>query len=79
MIVSRMRVAVYIKANCSLCDRALDLLDDEGVSYDTHLIVERQEWFDRWRYDVPVVEVEGVERLSLRFTLEQLRAVLGKT
>jgi glutaredoxin len=79
MIVSRMRVAVYIKANCSLCEQALELLDDEGVSYSTHLIVERQEWFERWRFVVPVLEVDGVERLSLRFTVEQLRVALGRT
>ncbi len=77
MIVSRMRVAVYIKPHCSLCERALELLDDEGVSYTTHLILEREEWFSRWRYSVPVLEIDGVERLSLDFSVEQLRAVLA--
>ncbi len=71
-----MRVEVYLKPNCSLCEQALEWLDDEGVSYVTHSLLENEAWFERWRYQVPVIVVDGVERLWLRFTLDELRAAV---
>jgi glutaredoxin len=71
-----MRVEVYLKPNCSLCERALEWLDDDGVTYVTHSLLENDDWFQRWRYSVPVIVVDGVERLALRFTLDELRAVV---
>jgi glutaredoxin len=71
-----MHVEVYLKPNCSLCEQALEWLDDEGVSYLTHSVLEQEAWFERWRYQVPVIVVDGVERLCLRFTRDELRAVV---
>ena len=34
------------------------------------------ELFARYRYQIPVIEIEGVERLTLKFTYEQLLQVL---
>jgi glutaredoxin len=68
-----MVVEVYTKPGCPLCDEMLDLFDETPK---THNILERQEWFDAYRYRVPVVVIDGRETLELRFTREQLHKAL---
>jgi glutaredoxin len=75
-IVSRMNVEVYIKQGCSLCDDALDDLRCRGVGFVTRDIRENLAWFTRWRYSVPVLVVDGVERLRLRWPPDELARVL---
>ncbi len=75
-----MRVEVYIKPSCSLCDEAKELLSltRERWAFDLieHDIYERAEWFERYRYDIPVVVIDGVDRLKLRFGEQELEAAL---
>ncbi len=77
-----MRVEVYIKPMCSLCDTATTWLLRAHTRHRFELvendIYERQDWFDRHRYQVPVVVIDGVERLSLRFTEAELEAALAQ-
>ena len=75
-IVSRMHVEVYTKQGCSLCDDALEDLRRAGVRFVARDIRENLAWFTRWRYSVPVLVVDGVERLSLRWSPDELARVL---
>lgn len=73
-------IHVYRKPGCSLCDEALELLADARAGFDftveTHNILEDEALFAKYRYRVPVVVIDGIERLDLRFDEGQLEAVL---
>ncbi|MFT3842775.1 MAG: glutaredoxin family protein [Myxococcaceae bacterium] len=75
-----MVVEVYTKPGCPLCEEMLDLFDEvtlpEGQPR-VHNILERNDWFDAYRYRVPVVVIDGKPTLELRFTLEQLKKALN--
>ena len=54
-----------------------------GLDFDHHFplfarrsLKEIDEWFDAYRYRVPVVVIDGSVTLELRFTLEQLKKAL---
>ncbi|MEW5743361.1 MAG: glutaredoxin family protein [Myxococcota bacterium] len=73
-------VEVYTRPACSLCADALELLhaarEARGFELVEHDIFERDDWFQRFRYQVPVVVVGGIPRLSLQFTREELEVAL---
>ncbi len=76
-----MQVLVYTKPNCPLCDEALERLDAARarwpIALEVRSIYEDEALFRRYRYEVPVVLVGGIERLTLRFTDEMLHAALS--
>lgn len=69
-------IHVYRKPGCSLCDEALDLLTDVSDRFEfdvqTHNILEDEAVFSKYRYRVPVLVIDGIERLELRFDEGQL-------
>lgn len=73
-------IHVYRKPGCSLCDEALDLLDDVGERFDfaleVHNILEDDALFSKYRYRIPVVVIDGIERLELKFDEGQLDSTL---
>ena len=73
-------IHVYGKPGCSLCDEALELLDDTSARFSfvivRHNIFEDLAVFEKYRYLVPVIVIDGIERLSLRFDLQELEAAL---
>ncbi len=75
-----MRLTIYTKPGCSLCEEAMELLEtlQDDVPFELEIvnILESQELFDRYRYRVPVIRKDGVDVLELRFTLDELRRVL---
>jgi hypothetical protein len=77
-----MVLEVYTKPGCSLCDDMLELIDQlrERHPFELvlHNIFERQEWFDAHRQRIPVVAIDGVEVLQLRFTFAQLQAAFDE-
>ncbi len=76
-----MRVEVYIKPSCSLCERAQEMLSltRERCAFEliVHDIYERADWFAQYRYDIPVVVIDGVERLKLSFSQAELVSELA--
>jgi glutaredoxin len=76
------QVTVYVKAGCSLCDEALDLLHAAAEAFVFQLstcdIASELELFQRYRYRVPVVCVDGEEALELRFSPQALAAKLQR-
>ena len=81
-----MRVELYTKPECSLCETAKGLVTDAcqrlHLSWDELSIYDSQESFQRFRYLVPVLCVDGVVVATLDFaplTVEGLlRAALDK-
>jgi glutaredoxin len=77
-----MEITLYSKENCSLCDEALGLLSRLANEYEFDLdvvdISESKEAWDKYRYMVPVVLVEGELRAHGRITEEKLRALLSR-
>ncbi len=75
-----MRVEIYTKPECSLCDEARELVenaqDAHGFELVFHNILTNGAWFEAHRYHVPVVFIEGVRVLELRFTEAELKAAL---
>lgn len=76
-----MQVLVYTKPNCALCDEALERLAAARarwpIALEERSIYEEDAVFRRYRYQVPVVVIGGIERLKLRFTDEELDAALA--
>lgn len=74
------QIDVYGKPGCSLCDEALELLDDTSARFRfvvvRHNILEEPGLFEKYRYLVPVVVIGGIERLQLRFDHQELEAAL---
>lgn len=76
-----MNVVVYRKPGCPLCDEAEELLEDAraaaGFELELRNILERDDWFSTYRYRIPVVVIDGIERLELRFSAQELDAALS--
>lgn len=75
-------ITLYAKAGCHLCDEARVYLEDALAGLD-------QEWdlrerdirrdpvlFERYRYRIPVIAVDGVERLEGRIEADAVRELL---
>jgi glutaredoxin len=73
-------IHVYGKPGCPLCDEALESLEDMSARFSLevvrHNILEDQALFEKYRYLVPVVVIDGIERLRLKFDLKELEAAL---
>ena len=59
-----MRATLYTWARCPFCIRAKELLDDEGIAYDEHVMDGRNKELDelKRRYDhdtVPIILLDG--------------------
>jgi hypothetical protein len=82
-----MRVDIYSKPRCSLCEEALAVV--EGVRarlpFDLFVsdILQSPELFEAWRYDIPVVLIEGVpvfkHRVDAGVLEKRLREVMTGT
>ena len=79
-----MRLVLYGKARCSLCDHALEVIEDVlddlhgRVSATLERVDVRQDaaLYERYRHDVPVLSVDGRDAFRHRIDPERLRARL---
>ncbi len=73
-------MVVYGRSGCSSCAEVEQWLVDAsrafGVRVERRDIENRAEWRERHRFQVPVIEIQGQERLTLRFTRAELFAAL---
>jgi glutaredoxin len=73
-------IHVYGKPGCPACDEALELLDDTSARFSfevvRHNIRESPALFEQYRYTVPVLVIDGIERLRSRFDPQELEAAL---
>jgi len=77
-----MRVEVYTRAHCSLCERAKEVLERARAQVPFDL-----DWIDididpelqrLYRYDIPVVFINGRKAFKHRFETEELLVRLKK-
>lgn len=75
------RVVLYTKAGCHLCDEAREHLEDLAADYEFDLaeidIRSDDALFDRYRYRIPVIVVDGEERLEGRIEFNDVRALVS--
>jgi glutaredoxin len=74
-------ITLYSKAGCHLCDEARVLLEDLAADHQVVLdevdIRRDPALFERYRYRIPVIVVDGVERLEGRISSEDMTALLA--
>jgi hypothetical protein len=75
------KVVLYSGAGCHLCDDVHDVLEEVGRDLPFELevrdIASDPTWFAAYRYGIPVVTIDGVEKFRHRLTADELRAALG--
>lgn len=75
-----MRVTLYSKPQCSLCDEARDVIDEarEEIAFELEVrnILDSTADYDRFKHDIPVILLDGKEIARHRLTPPQLRAAL---
>ena len=73
-------IVLYAKAGCHLCDDARshleDLAADYHITFDEVDIRRDPAIFERYRYRIPVITVNGDERLEGRIAAGDVRALL---
>ncbi|XHF26822.1 glutaredoxin family protein [Corallococcus exercitus] len=73
-----MRVDIYSKPRCSLCVKALAVVEEvQGrLPFELYVtdILQSPDLFEAWRYDIPVVLIEGVPAFKHRVDAEALEA-----
>jgi hypothetical protein len=72
------RVVLYERAGCHLCDEARGLLDEMigPDRYDRVDIELSDDLVVRYGFRVPVIAIDGVDRLEAPITAPDLRAIL---
>jgi glutaredoxin len=74
-------ITLYSKAGCHLCDEARVLLED--LAADHELVLDEVDirrdpaLFERYRYRIPVIVVDGVERLEGRISSEDVTTLVA--
>lgn len=75
-----MVVTLYAKAGCHLCDEARDLLEDlaSEVEFELREVDIRGDvaLFERYRYRIPVIAIDGREALEGRIGSQELAEAL---
>ena len=73
-------IILYSKAGCHLCDEARDHLEELAADHEIDIqeidIRRDPDLFERYRYRIPVIVVDGVERLEGRIEEADVRALL---
>ena len=75
-------VTLYAKAGCHLCDEARAYLEDALADLSQELDLRETDIrtdpaiFERYRYRIPVIAVDGVERLEGRISDDAVRELL---
>ncbi|HSP77997.1 MAG TPA: glutaredoxin family protein [Myxococcaceae bacterium] len=77
-----MIVRIYSKPNCCLCEQAKAVLDRVRERIPFELLEEdirgSPELFQRYRYDIPVVTIDGREAFRLRLDEAEVEAFLRR-
>lgn len=73
----------YSKPNCPLCDEARDMLDDLKRDFALAIrevnILSDPATYERYKYLIPVIELENGRIITARFTDAELRRALLET
>ena len=72
-----MRVVLYGRPDCHLCDEARAVLEGAGVSFEERDIEADDELFRRYLERIPVVTIDGEEAFELFVDEAELRRRLA--
>jgi glutaredoxin len=76
------RVVLYSKADCCLCHGALEILQRLSGEFDLEIeevdIAQDPALYDRYRYTIPVVVIDGKQRLESKIAEHYLRRALSE-
>ncbi|KAJ8603978.1 hypothetical protein CTAYLR_003351 [Chrysophaeum taylorii] len=76
------RISLYTKEGCTLCDDAKDVLAAcrSDIPHSLELVditdEDNESWWGRYKYDIPVLHIDGVYWAKHRITRDQARAAL---
>lgn len=77
---TKARVVLYTKTNCGLCDKMREQMTlancDELYTLEEVDIEKDAELFARYRYEIPVLSIDGVEAFRYRLKPDEFRAYL---
>lgn len=77
------RLTFYSKPNCPLCDEARDMLDDLKRDFTLSVtevnILSDPAVYEKYKYLIPVLELETGQVIRARFTEAELRKALLET
>jgi glutaredoxin len=71
-----MRVVLYTRPGCHLCEQVEGWLLEAGVSWQPVDITADAALFERYRDRIPVIDVEGREALSAPITRADVRRAM---
>ena len=84
---SPIKIKLFTKEGCTLCDKVKDTLSSIRTDYPHSLYAvditdeDKQVWFDKYKYDIPVLHMEDVywtkHRLSVEEAIEGIEEVMG--
>jgi hypothetical protein len=74
------RVVLYERAGCHLCEEAAELLDTMlGTAHYTRIDIDTDdELLVRYGHRIPVITVDGAERLELEISGPEVRALAAE-
>lgn len=79
--MSKRRVIIYSKPGCHLCDEAKALIENAGCADRFALeelnIESDPELLRKYKYDIPVVMIDGVECFRHRVDAEKFRTLIN--
>ena len=76
---NKVQVTLFTKEGCTLCDKVKDILSDcrEEIPHNLDLVDitdnEHANWHSKYKYDIPVLHVNGKYWLKHRTTLEEAK------
>ncbi|MBF8266252.1 MAG: glutaredoxin [Dehalococcoidia bacterium] len=74
------RLTFYSKPNCPLCDEARDMLEDLNQEFALVVteinILSNPAIYEKYKYIIPVLELENGQVIKARFTEAELRKAL---
>ena len=73
-----MRIVLYTRPGCHLCEEVEGWLLEAGVPWQTVDITADATLFERQRYRIPVIDVDGREVLCAPITRADVRRTLGE-
>ena len=79
---AKSNVVIYSRPGCHLCDEAKQIITAAGCAEDYTLaeidIESDQDLLRRYKNDIPVITINGVEMFRHRLTAEQFRSAIAR-
>ena len=79
---TKSNVIIYSRPGCHLCDEAKQVIAAAGCADDytlTEIDIETdQDLLRRYKNDIPVITINGVEMFRHRLTVEQFRSAIAR-